>query len=363
MDMKMVVDLLNVPVVKEGRTWIDSECPVCGKNKLHFDFKKNVFNCPACGECGGGVIDAWALYRGIDPDLTMEQQIRRKLAGKDIREFFDSKKPEEKKEVGTLVKRSVPLEYEETDIDVRDFTYRTFLSKLTLEKEHREDLLRRGFDDEAIESLGFKSAPKANLQGLAYSLLKEGCILEGVPGFYRDKNDRWTTVKRPGLLIPVRDGTGKIEGLQIRRYGDVSGGKYIYFSSSGKNGGTGAKCFTHLAENYGQGIPGCDEAIVIEGPLKGDLVNYFTGIPVFCIPGVNATKHFKAILPQIKAEGIKKLCIAFDMDYKTNPHVNKALIYLKRMINASGINCEQMIWDDQFKGLDDYLLSKRIANI
>ena len=57
--------------------------------------------------------------------------------------------------------------------------------------------------DEAIERLGYKSTPVVGFHALAQSLLDEGYTLFGVPGFYRDKDGRWTmAVWRRGILIP-----------------------------------------------------------------------------------------------------------------------------------------------------------------
>lgn len=44
-------------------------------------------------------------------------------------------------------------------LDERDRVYRALLNRLTLAPDHRENLLRRGLTDEAIERLGYKSTP------------------------------------------------------------------------------------------------------------------------------------------------------------------------------------------------------------
>ena len=44
-------------------------------------------------------------------------------------------------------------------LEERDRVYRALLSRLTLAPDHRENLLRRGLTDEAIERLGYKSTP------------------------------------------------------------------------------------------------------------------------------------------------------------------------------------------------------------
>ena len=53
---------------------------------------------------------------------------------------------------------------------------------------------------------------------LAGRLEADGHNLSGVPGFFRDSNNSWTFVQaQRGILVPVRDMEGHIQGLQIRR--------------------------------------------------------------------------------------------------------------------------------------------------
>lgn len=347
--MRELIDALNIPLKHETRRTAITVCPVCGREKLAFDFEKDLFNCPACGECGGGVIDAWAVFRGIKG---VTQKETRSLAAKDIGEFFDSPAGMEIRRTAPVARNEVPLEREIASIEVRDATYRAVLDRLSLSSDHRKDLLRRGFNDEAIEKIGFRSMPESGLKEFAASLMMNGYVLEGVPGFFKGKDGKWRLIRLPGLLIPVKNGKDQIEGFQIRTKNEKA--KYLFLSSPGRQDGTSAKAYAHFADYYGN-LEKENRAIVIEGPLKADLVNYFTGIPVFAVPGVSSTKHFEQILPQIKAQGIRRLDVAFDMDYKSNPYVEKALIRMKRMIIQAGFHCNQLVWDPEYKGLDDYL--------
>ena len=74
-------------------------------------------------------------------------------------------------------------------------TLSLLLAQLTLRPAHREHLRspKRGLSDEQIESLGFKSTPPPFLcRSITARLIKMGCKVEGVPGFYRDDCGYWT---------------------------------------------------------------------------------------------------------------------------------------------------------------------------
>src|SRR5699024_9843106 len=65
-------------------------------------------------------------------------------------------------------------------------TYSAFLSKLALTPMHHHHLqVKRGLTDEQIEQFGFKSTPPPYLcRAITAKLIKEGCTVQGVPGFF-----------------------------------------------------------------------------------------------------------------------------------------------------------------------------------
>lgn len=152
-------------------------------------------------------------------------------------------------------------------------------------------MLRRGLTDEAIERLGYKSTPVVGFHALAQSLLDEGYTLFGVPGFYRDEDGRWTmAVWRRGILIP---GTylGKIQGFQIRLDNKMKkGGKFLTFSSRDELDGAMGENWCHLVG------PVRERILLIEGYMKADIVNHFTGQTILAVPGVTSLQHLEAAL-------------------------------------------------------------------
>ncbi len=73
-------------------------------------------------------------------------------------------------------------------------TYAALLSMLTLNSAHREHLRAvRGLTDEQIEGFGFKSTPSSRVcRTLTERLVKQGCTVKGVPGFYINDYGKWT---------------------------------------------------------------------------------------------------------------------------------------------------------------------------
>jgi len=109
--------------------------------------------------------------------------------------------------------------------DERDYYYQQLLSQLTLNKDDRADLLRRGLTDEQIADWGVKSVRK--WQRLQKEL---PCTLPGVSSDGRSLNTPF-----PGYLCPVRDTNGQIVAIQIRtRNPNSDEPKYYWLTSKTK---------------------------------------------------------------------------------------------------------------------------------
>ena len=78
---------------------------------------------------------------------------------------------------------------------------------------------KRGLTDAQIDGYGFKSTPPGFLcRSLAERLQRQGCSLEGVPGFYLHDKGYWTirfSSRASGILIPAIGIDGLIRGMQI----------------------------------------------------------------------------------------------------------------------------------------------------
>lgn len=116
-------------------------------------------------------------------------------------------------------------------------------------------------------------------------------------------------VWRRGILIP---GTyfGKIQGFQIRLDHKMKkGGKFLTFSSRDELDGAMGENWCHMVG------PVRERILLIEGYMKADIVNHFTGQTMLAIPGVTSLQHLESALRDLIPMGVRHIMTCFDMDY------------------------------------------------
>lgn len=344
--MTDIISLLGLPYPPSGRSSYNIPCPCCDDNPrkkhLNITLQKDVFRCPRCG-FSGGVFDLYSHYTGIPRDDVRDALIARL----DVRgEIPKPRAP----------KIEVIPECPPTDIESRHATYTALLAKLSLASDHQQNLLNRGLSPEEIQRLGYRTTPVVGMAAIAKQLLSDGLYLSGVPGFYR-KDGRWTFISESrGILIPVRDAEGRIQGLQIRR-DNVSRRKFRWVSSIGKPDGCKAEGWVHIAGSMRPTV------ILIEGPMKADIVHFLTGQTVIAVAGVNSLSQLESVLNNIRERGVTKIMTAFDMDFLTNPHVQNGYDNLVRLLTEIGFQYGTYIWDPTYNGLDDYVWKYCVQSI
>lgn len=198
-----------------------------------------------------------------------------------------------------------------------DRAYIRLFEMLILADCHKDSLLKCGFTKEQIEANGYKSTPVYGYKKLTKRLIEEGCTVEGVPGFYKDKDGEWTIYfnrKASGFMIPVKNPDGLITGVQIRLDHPYDGRKHIWLSSVNFEGGTTSGSLVHFV-----GKPGDKTVFVTEGPLKGDLAHALSGRTFLCVPGVNQSANLIPVLNEMKELGTRFLYEAYDMDKLLRP--------------------------------------------
>lgn len=317
-----------------------ARCPFCGDSDtpehghLYLNVTKDAYHCVRCG-AGGYAIGLYAECNRISKqeaykELTCENRVTPLV--------FEKKIPK-------------TLQHEIANIEVRDKTYRAFLSKLNLNKEHLKNLLKRGLPWETIAINGYKTLPADETvhQKICSELITEGYTLEGVPGFYINEKGQWDFIYNKGFLIPVRDVYGRIQGFQVR-LDDAEKRKYIWFSSKNKNKGTPAHAWQGVHGNLSKVV------IITEGPLKADIAHYLSRYTFVSVAGVTAIKGIEEVL---RALGAEKVYIAYDMDLLTNKGVQIAKAKLEEKLKAAGFKVYTKTWDPAYKGIDDYLLAKK----
>ena len=334
--MQDVIHLLGLPAPPAGKSSYYIPCPCCDdkpkSRHLNINLRKNVFRCPRCG-FSGGVLDLYAVFAGVP-----REEAYKALAGKRTFRapaFRVEKKPQAEEN---------PL----LDVDARHATYQALLSRLSLATDHRENLLSRGLSPEEIHRLGYKTTPVLGFSSLAKRLREKGLYLAGVPGFYKNQSQWTLKIPGRGILIPVRDVQGQIQGLQVR-LDNVEKRKFRWLSSNGLEEGCGAKTWVHLA---GEPRP---LVLLTEGPMKADVIHFLTGQTVLAVAGVNSLSQLKPALEKLQAAGMEKVMTAFDMDYLINPHVRAGQENLAHLLDQCGISYGTYLWDPRYKGLDDYI--------
>ena len=279
-----------------------------------------------------------------------------------------------------------PPQCEMAPIEVRDKTYRAFLDILTLSQKNLDNLLGRGFSLDDIAMKGYKTFPSVSnvsFEGICRQLQTQGCVLKGVPGFYKNRQGEWTFVRvTPGIIIPQLNAHNQIEGFQIRKDDDLRvnldtgelEGKCSWFSSKNYPEGTGAKTTVHIATDFRfnsethqyEPVLHGDTVTLTEGGMKADLCQCIleSKVSFIAVQGVHALNPIKSALTELKKFGLKKVNLAYDMDFLTNNNVKEAMSKTEKLIKDLGLEyCNIMNWDTtvpgekgvSLKGIDDFL--------
>jgi hypothetical protein len=128
--------------------------------------------------------------------------------------------------------------------------------------------------------------------------------------------------------------------------------KYRWVSSAeikGGTGGCGAEGWAHIAG------PAHECILLIEGPMKADIVHWLTGQTALAVPGVNALKHLERALTDLIEQGARQVMTAFDMDFLKNPHVQNGYAELTALLGRMNLRYGTYLWPPDYNGLDDYV--------
>ena len=351
--MEDIIPRLPLPPVPHGKKSYYVPCPHCdrsGKQKekhLNINVSKDVFRCARCGWYGG-IFDLYAFYTGTPRELVRDELIRVFGTG----DFEPRGKASGKLDYAERVTPNKAVETPVADIETRHAAYNSLLAMLTLAQDHQQNLVDRGLSEHAIKENGYRTTPVVGGRMIAKRLLQTNHRIEGVPGFYKDINDVWTFLEvSRGIMIPVRDSRGRIQGLQVRR-DNLRKRKYRWVSSldiEGSTCGCGTEGWTHLAG------PVRERILLIEGPLKADVVHLLTGQTALAVPGVNSLKQLERALFELTELGVKQVMTAFDMDFLKNPHVQNGYHELVRLLGRMDLRFGTFLWHPSYNGLDDYI--------
>ena len=371
-----VVELLHLHIRRRQADSAYTDCPFCGdrRGKMNVNFVKNVWRCNYCGE-HGGMLNLYArvnnttnseAYREICDALQAGDtswgyegaESADVYAGVPAREAHAGRQPD----MGiTQAERASPQEIHQT--------YSLMLGMLSLNSAHRAHLRseKRGLADEQIDSLGFKSTPPYFLcRSLTERLIKQGCRVEGVPGFYLHEGGYWTakfSSRTAGILIPAIGIDGLIHGMQILL--DVpfkdrddppekAGTKYIWLSSSAKNMGVTSGSPVHFIGN-----PFARTIYVTEGILKADIAHVLLNRSFVAVAGANNVAQLGPLFALLAQNGTELIIEAHDMDKYSNEMIAKGSSKIYLLARQHGMECRRLTWNPNYKGIDDWQLALR----
>lgn len=369
-----VAELLNLRQYSKRKTanGYYTKCPFCDSNILHLKFDNKpgggVYNCINCRQSGNAA-ELYAAFKHIDKRKAYAEVCQALGIGRnDVRRKIESIPVQRTSQFSKTTHTTAPVS------DLNAF-YSEYLDRLTLNNNHKNDLLRRGLTETQIVKLKYKSVPRysdTELAMLTQQIInKLGKEPVGIPGFYKktiQNKDFWipSIPKENGYYIAVRNADGLICGMQLRM--DVkSKNKYKAFSSNPSydifsNGGTASTQYIHfscpinLLDN--RWLEKLNYTVYLtEGPLKGQIASCLSNKVFIATQGVCGTSHLAEAIEAVKKRGFKRIVTCLDMDKNDNSMVAQALDKITSYIESTGLEVVDFNWNPQYKGIDDYLLT------
>ena len=180
--------------------------------------------------------------------------------------------------------------------------------------------------------------------------------LRGVPGFWEDRSGAHLWKPKdyllPRLLIPVRDGSGRIQACQIRLpFMAKKGLRYLWLSSSNMPHGTGSGSPLHFRFRLVD-LPRDARIVIVEGVLKADVLSALRP-ELYIVATPCVTANHNALVELTLG---RLVWIAFDQDHYSNETVcfHLASLVARRQRRERTLATTRIAsWDINVKGIDD----------
>lgn len=342
-----------------GRTEIEAWCPFCptpsSDYHLYLNRGRERFYCQKCSASGNSV-SLYARIQGIS-----NKEAAHRLSAHAAYSTGATQVQAKEERQG--------LDYVTASLAQRHDVYYDMLTAMALSMAHHKNLMSRGLSSDRIQQNKYRTMPDNmyKRRQIAEFLAKRH-DLRGVPGFYYSQYGHWELAGKSGILIPICDKDGYIQGLQIR-LDNADRKKYRWLSSNPDYGyayGAASSVWVHVT-----GDRGSMECELTEGALKGDIASELSGDRLFvCTPGAGSIQF---IAETLRSMGIKKAGGCYDMDKVTeyadlvqqrleNPLDTEAakpcpLERMESVIQSLGIAYERRVWNPALNGIDDYYLN------
>lgn len=242
-------------------------------------------------------------------------------------------------------------EYPRAPVQRRDAVYSALLDALPLTPGHGEHLAGRGLTPAEIAELHYRSLPQGGRHAIVRQLRAQGLKLAGVPGFGMDRSEV-SLFGASGILLPVRDIAGRIQGLQVRADHPRDGSRYRWLSSAGRVQGSSPGVPVHVSRP--KGADG-SEVWITEGPIKADIAAFRLNRIVLAVAGVGNWHDVPSLVHKLEA---RRVVIAFDMDKNWNSAVRLHMDGLIARLADDGVRVFEADWNTDFKGIDDLVTGR-----
>jgi hypothetical protein len=254
-------------------------------------------------------------------------------------------------------------------VEIRDFVYGRLidLSPATLYPGAliggEKGLLARGLSECHFGDYGGLPAGSRDRDRIARLLRQEmndhfsiAGSLRGIPGFWEDGRGvhLWKPKDYllPRLLIPVHDGSGRIQACQMRMpFAAKKGLRYLWLSSSDLPNGTGSGSPLHFKFRLAN-LPLDAWIVIVEGVLKADVLSTLRP-ELYIVATPCVTANHGALVELTRG---RLVWIAFDQDHYSNETVcfHLASLVAKRMRRERTLATTRIAsWDAHVKGIDD----------
>lgn len=250
--------------------------------------------------------------------------------------------------------KAVPI----ADPETIDAVYMAMLDILSLSSAHKADNQERGINPGL---LWYRTLDHAGRQRVINEISTSAEMplseIARVPGFFL-KDGTLGIHAYDGLLVPCRDEDGHIVALRVRRDSSEKGSRWRYMSGGNSPSVTPPLHWCHEATTV---LKTSKQLVVIEGERKGEVVAAYQKqqgkqVAVVSVPGVGLWQK-AGLIETAKRLGVTSLLVAYDSDHTTKPDVAKALMSLVRSAKDAGLIVSVLVWSDEHKGLDDFLLA------
>ena len=186
-------------------------------------------------------------------------------------------------------------------------------------------------------------------------LLERGCVLDGVPGFYCQKDTgQWTLdIRGSGIMLPDRNLNGQIEAIQVR-LDKVYNQKFYNLTSIDQYYGTQSKCCPHYV-----GVHEGDEVVCLtEGVMKQILPTVLHLAPhmkvvLSALPECQAIPSSSVRLKILTLSAWYESTLWLTRTTRSKKRSERRVIAMSKWGVAAGFEVAPITWTQKRKGVDD----------